>query len=171
MTTIISTGPPFSGKSSVIDRLKEQGYNAVPESARYVLDSLRSLRFKNPHKEKRDLFQREVMTRQLSLEDQNQQAPLVFYDRGIVDNLAYYLLDGLEPPSDIVSLANSRRYDMVFYFKSLEKSVGDRVVTDEEEKRALEKLIKETYLACEYTLIEVPETDVETRVNFILERI
>ncbi len=90
MEKIVITGPPFAGKSLVIKELGNQGYNTVDESAREILNSLRNLNFIDPHKNKRDYFQREVVLRQIKIEDENRNIPLTFYDRGIVDSIAYY---------------------------------------------------------------------------------
>lgn len=171
MTKIVFTGPPFAGKSTVINGLWERGYNVVHESARVILDSLRDLKFRDPHKERRDLFQREVIEHQIRMESQNQNVPLTFYDRGIVDNVAYYRLDGLQPPRDLISLASAQRYDTVFYFEPLEKAKMSRTISDEEEVRVLEKLIREAYAEFAYTPIEVSEMEAEKRIDFILGNI
>ena len=170
MKRIVITGPPFAGKSSVIKELENQGYNVVDESAREILNSLRDLKFIDPHKNKRDYFQREVVFRQIKIEDENRHLPLTFYDRGIVDSIAYYRLDNLEPPKNLLELANIRRYDSIFYFAPLQNIKNGRVIRDENERKELEGLIMETYREFGYNPIYVPELSIKQRVSFILER-
>ncbi len=171
MRKVVITGPPLSGKSSVIKELETLDYNVVHESAREIIDLLRGLKFKEPHKEKRHLFQREVVKLQIRKEDGVSHFPLIFFDRGIVDSIAYYRLDDLELPTSLVGLVNARRYDKVFYLKPLSNIGEDRGPIDETERMRLEILTLQAYKDFGYSPIEVPEMSLRKRVDLILENI
>ena len=171
MKKVVITGPPFAGKSAVIKDLEDKGYKVEYETAREVLNVLRNMNFKDPHKERRDLFQKEVLRFQLEKESRKCESSLIFYERGIIDNLAYYHLDKIQPPEELVFLSKIRRYDVVFYFEPIPKEKVGRSILDERERMLLESLIFNSYLDCGYTPIRVPVLSVEDRTNLILREV
>lgn len=111
---VVITGGPSVGKSTLVNGLREHGYTVVPEQATSVIQEGKVLPWVD-----RDGFQREVLRRQLAAE-----APFlesdepVCLDRGIFDDEAYYICDGLQPP-DIFDAAYADRYFGVLILEDL----------------------------------------------------
>ena len=139
------------------------------EIGREVLDELRGTGYKDPHKEDRDTFQREVLRRQLTRERElNNLDGIVFFDRGIVDNLAYYRLDGIEPPESLKDLAINARYDKVFYLDLIPQNGLQNRNLDETERIRIGELILEEYTRYGYYITIVPYLPLDRRTNLIL---
>lgn len=169
---IVITGGSGAGKSSVVEMIKNKGYRVECEVAREVLDELRRDGYENPHKKNRDFFQREVLRRQLKKERELIDFEgTIFLDRGIVDNLAYYRLDGIEPPEYLKFLASKIRYDHIFYLELIPKSKLWNRDIDDKERIYIEHLILEEYSKYGYNPIKVPELIPNERVNIIFKEL
>ena len=75
--------------------VKELGYITMPEQATLAIKEGQLLPWVN-----RDLFQQEVLRRQLEAESgiADESAPM-FLDRGVYDGEAYYIYDKIEIPA------------------------------------------------------------------------
>ena len=79
---IIITGGPSSGKTSIIDALKDEGYSCFDEVSREIIQEMNiKTAFKNVDFEE-TVFKREKRFL-------NAKSGVNFYDRSMLDNLAY----------------------------------------------------------------------------------
>ena len=120
----------------------------------------------------RDKFQKEVLKTQIEWE---KEIPInietAILDRGIPDGTAYYRLDNLEPPKELMEAARKTNYKKIFLFDMLKfKNEGVRA-EDEETQHKIYGIIKETYESLGYNPIRVPVISPEERLDFILEEI
>ena len=99
---------------------------------------------------------------------------LVFFDRGFLDSLAYSRLMSLPIEKEMLRIASQHRYHQkVFVFppwKEIYRNDSERKQSYEEAVATYERIV-EVYLEFGYELIEVPKTDVNNRVEFILNQI
>lgn len=97
--------------------------------------------------------------------------PLVFFDRGIPDVLAYmdYYGQALQP--EFIEAAESYKYDFVFLLPMWEAIF----ITDEErfenydEALKIQDCLQNSYTDFGYNLFKVPCDNVENRIEFILK--
>jgi predicted ATPase len=122
MKKIVITGGPSSGKSTLIQTLKDQGQLVVEESAAKLISS----ELKNGGNIlpwiKFDEFEKALVDYQIKQEsslktlDKNK----VFLDRGLIDVFAYYQFAGITVPSGVsTKILNNGKYDQIFFLETL----------------------------------------------------
>ena len=169
---IFISGGPCTGKTSVINELKENGYNTVPEAAREI--SANDLRFAG--KSIRDIdmriFQNEIFNLQKrQIESLIGKKEFFFFDRGFGDTLAYRKLHGFDTPHDFFDYAGKFQKSMVFILEPLGFYKTDelRTETREEQKEIHEKIIS-AYRELKHPITFVPLMNTNKRAEFIIQK-
>jgi len=182
MKKYVLTGGPSSGKTSIINALKNEGYKTVSESARVVL------RYERMKKGgiTRDLEatvvrQHRICERQLKKEGRlanlNNNGEIVFLDRGFHDSIAYsrhYLGDA---KVDVYDSARTMNYDGVFILDLLPFKKDKERIEEGAEPEAIHGLIYDVYKEFGYKPVSVPamngseEEAIRKRLEFILENV
>ena len=172
---IVFTGGPGSGKTSVIDALKNQGYRCAPEVGRKVIQQQVEQQGSALPWSDKVAFRDEMVREELA----NYQAfelseKLVFFDRSIVDSYGYSVLESLSITESLLNKCEELEYNSkVFIFPPWEAIF----VNDQERKQDFEEAVAtyekmvEAYTRFGYQLVEVPKSSVEERVEFILNSI
>ena len=116
---IVISGGPGSGKSTLIQLLQNKGYYCFEEFSRSLLDKSTSEIEKNYFKSKPLEFSELVWKKRLKdLREAeklrfNKDRPFVFFDRGLLDVIAY--LNYINKPFNVNKLnPKNKNYDMVF---------------------------------------------------------
>jgi predicted ATPase len=167
---IVLTGPPCSGKSSIIHSLELKGKKIVHEVAREEISYFQKY---EPHKlpwENRDFFQQHLETMELKNFINNKDA---IFDRGLVDQIAYRKYFSI-PECEKLLLNNSiYKYDKVFFLPFWEEiyQQDEQRIETKEEALKIEKLLVDAYTSFGYNLIFVPKTTIDERVSFILKNV
>lgn len=172
---IVLLGRSSSGKTSIVNCLRDFGYQVGHEVPTIVLDSRQTRELTNLEWDKRQLL---MYTIQKTLEDSYEG--LVFQDRCLIDNYAYTeIFCGKLPKyfEDTSKLKN--RYKAVFEMESLPfKKTKTRIEADEAEAQKVYERVKEFYLKQGFTPIPVPvfnektiEESVARRAEFILSKL
>ena len=167
---IVFSGVAGSGKSSVIDRLSESGYKVVEESARKLIKYYQEFDESKLPWNDMDFFQKEVTGDQLNNYVKNYDC---FFDRGLVDDVAYKLYMGKDVPNYLSDACKFYKYDTVFLFpfwEEIYKQDSERVETPKEAEKLFDYLIK-AYKLFGYNPIVVPKVSIEERVEFVLNKI
>lgn len=171
----VLTGGPSTGKTSVLNELEKIGYHTMHEAARSVIEaglaegiSLKAMR--------QDIVQFQRSIANLNLVRQNALDPqdTIFFDRAMLDGLAYLIEAGAEIPADITEIVDGQRYGKVFLFEPLEQYFTDYYRLEHEDidfTRRLNGILEEVYSSIGVNPIRVPAMPVEERVKFILDHV
>ena len=170
--TFVLTGGPHSGKTTLLSHLGNLGFQTVAEAAYLVTtDSLRRKSSLLPWIDRLG-YQTAVLEKQLALESKLKPSPPAFLDRGVHDGLAYYALDGLLPPQNLLEAAKTHRYSGVFLLEEIEGYKKDAVrQEDEKQRKQLPFLFHKAYEEYGHEVIYLPAVSVEARAKIVLENI
>lgn len=172
---VVLVGGPSSGKTTLIDALKEKGNTCYPEVSREVIkeaqeQGIEQLFLENP-----------LLFSELLLEGRkkqfnaalNEKAKIVFLDRGIPDVLAYMHYIGDSYPAFFDQACKEHKYHSIFVlppWKEIYVSDAERYESYEQAVLIHEHLL-ETYKKYGYEIIEVPKDSVENRIDFIMKHL
>ena len=168
------TGGPASGKTTLLEGLEQQGYPFVEEVARRIIkDQVANRGLALPWADKQAyadrMWQESIDAYSLAEIDYADQA--CFFDRGILDTIAYMIMEDLQFPRNYIKVLNSITYKKVFILPPWIEIFEQ----DSERKQSWQEAVitynalKEFYIQHGYTPIEVPTGTVEDRIDFILE--
>lgn len=168
---VVITGGPSSGKSTLLEYLKLQGYQIVPESARVLIDeetgkskTLQEVRVNEGE------FQRKVFQMKVELEEKISPQQRTFLDRGIPDSIAYYQICG-ENVAAVIHESQKRRYGAVFLCEQVPFAKDHARTEDQKRAHEISQLLYEAYTELGYKVIKVPLMGVEDRAKFILKEL
>lgn len=170
---VISGGPGF-GKTSIIKELESRKFKSIHEISRSIIkEQMESggdiLPWKNLA-----AFSGLVFEQRLLQHSNAPQSEICFYDRGIVDVIAYMQNDQLTIPEHFLQTAQTNHYNQLVFLTPPWKEI---YLMDNERKEDFEKAykihqtIENTYKQFGYKTENIPLLDIEERVNFILSKI
>ena len=172
---VVLIGGPGTGKSTIIDKLKEKGFCCYPEISRQVTmkaqdEGIEQLFLENPLLFSELLLEGRKKQYQNAL---NEPDKIIFIDRGIPDVLAYMNYIGSQYPASFEEACKDHLYTKIFILPPWEEifvSDQERYENFEQSKNIDIHLI-EIYKKYGYELIEVPKDTVDNRILFILDQI
>ncbi|MEI6731639.1 MAG: ATP-binding protein [archaeon] len=170
----VITGGPGCGKTTTLNVLKKD-YQAIEEAARDVLigykkEGLEVSTFQGDVSQ----LQADILVLQLKREKEVEKYEgIVFLDRGVPDNIAYFNLTGTKISNDMLreSQKNVRKYKKVFLLEMIPYKQDSVRKEPEEVAKKVHELIKKAYLDLGYEVVSVPFMSVEERVQFIKDKI
>jgi predicted ATPase len=171
----VMTGGPGSGKTAVMDALKESGVTCAAEAGRAIIQGQMSIGGRALPWADRTLFAELMLAWEMrSFAMAQQAAGPVFFDRSIVDVLGYLRLIGERIPEHMRRAAESfRYYQRVFIappWKEIFHTDGERKQDFDEAVRTYDAMVS-MYTEYKYQLIELPRVSVEERKRFVLDSI
>jgi predicted ATPase len=168
---IVITGPPSSGKTSLINRLEKKGYLVCPEVAReIILYSMHSGQLK--HRFARDslALQREILSITLKREHMLSAEQQIFFDRGTPDSIAYLQFHGFDI-GPAIKASHFRRYLKVFYCEGLPVVHDGLRLEDDNIAKDIGRKIIDAYTLMQYPLIFLPPVSIDKRLKIILDEL
>lgn len=165
------TGCSGAGKTTLIRGLSQLGISVVEEGTRQIIEAMirddsADLPWKN-----RLAFQRIIVRRRV---DDFLAAPkdqMCFMDRGLPDEIAYYLKDGLSPDESCLQACADYRYAAEVFclppWRDIFNNDEVRQETFEDAVRVYDYIVA-VYESLGYRLIEVPPVSVADRVRFVV---
>jgi len=165
----VITGPPGSGKTSLINELKKSGYYCVEETARaFIKRELRRGGDRLPWKNV-EAFNK-IMLKCRIRNFRDAKVGVTFFDRAIPDFIAYTRLSKLVPEKSLIQATKDYRYERIVFFVPFWKRIyvrdSERKETDAE-ARTIEHDLQNIYAELGYTLIMVPKVSLDKRITFI----
>jgi predicted ATPase len=172
---VVITGGPGTGKTTIIDGLIEQGYSCFPEISRQITLEAKKQGIEQLFLEKPLLFSElllEGRKKQFNSAIQD-QAEIVFLDRGIPDILAYMHYIGDSYPAFFDHACKEHNYSKIFVLPPWQEIyISDEARYENyEQAKLIFTHLKETYQNYGYELIEVPKGTLEERIIFILNQL
>ena len=169
---ILITGSPGSGKTTIIEGLRNRGYMVFDELSRSLIkkpenEGNENFFLKNPLDFSAKLLEGRVNQFNDAKKIKKAKNNLVFYDRGIQEIFGYLKAIGIEKSSWKKKLI-SYRYDIVFIaspWKEIYINDKQRFETFKEAKLYY-PFIKNSYENI-HELIEIPKIDLESRIDFV----
>ncbi|WP_421920501.1 AAA family ATPase [Marinifilum sp.] len=164
----IITGGPGSGKSSLLNALKNQGYKGFEEISRIIIREQQEINGdKLPWKNLAD-FAEICYERMLKQLDDYNSRSYCFYDRGIPDIIAYVRRGGLQVPSKYFENCN-QYHPSVFITPPWQQIFINDAERPESFKDSMEiyQYLKNTYKELGFQIIELPKASIKKRVEFI----
>lgn len=167
----VVTGGPGAGKTSLITELSRRGFRTIPESGRAIIrQEMQSGGSALPWADRMAYAER-MLERDLHSYSAAQclSGPVVF-DRGIPDILGYLTLCNLPLPLHVAAAAKAKRYNRRIF---LAPYWDDIFAQDSERKQSSAEaqatcaVMRETYTALGYDIVELPLTDIERRADFV----
>lgn len=171
---IVITGGPGTGKTSVIDHLKQQGHFCLAEISRAVILQARQQGIEQLFLTDPLLFSQRLLEGRIAqYQEVATLKKTIYFDRGIPDVVAYLDYSQTTYPEHFEQACREYPYDTVFLlppWKEIYSSDNERYESFEQ-AREIYKFIKETYQSYGYTPIEVPFGKVAKRAEFILAQL
>lgn len=168
----VITGGPSSGKSTVIRLLKDMGFETTIELARHYIDLQRmNGRSTEEIRANQRQFQHKVLNMQINVEKKLDPKELVFLDRGLPDELAYYKYFNLQPDEKLIAHLDDNRYRAIFILDLLPLDKDYARTEDVAAQKALHQMIIDTYLERGEPIVFVPVLPPKERVEFILDKL
>ncbi|MAE49852.1 hypothetical protein CMI48_03425 [Candidatus Pacearchaeota archaeon] len=162
---VLITGPCGSGKTTIITELTKKGYKtsaALEKEFWFEKDEVES-------------FEHGIMNNRIKVYKELQGKGLVFFDRGVVDPIAYRKYEGNEIPSEFDEIAKKYLYDLVFVLKPLDthepNPEHDHLIKTPEDAQRWFDHILETLNEYGYAPIIIDNLPVEERIEFILDQV
>lgn len=165
----VITGAPSSGKTTLVNALKERGHAISEESARaYILEELE--KGKELKEIRKDVlsFQREILKRVVEKESKLNKDEVVFLDRGVPDTRGFLMYNNVEEPADVKNVIDRVSYKKAFILDTLPLTQDEVRTEDAEAIKALDRTLEETYERLGIPLVRVPVMPNEERVDFVL---
>ena len=170
---IVLSGGPGTGKTSLINELAGVGHHCFPEVSREIIDREVKLNSGIVPWDNLNEFTRFVLEGRIT---QYNQAPsgISFYDRSIIDSLAYMNLDGLDIPANWKEYGVKYQYQKIVFITPPWKDIYS---TDKQRKESYDKMLGlhneliNSYEEYGYSISIVPKGSIKERVDFILDNI
>lgn len=176
MGRYVITGGPCTGKTTTLNGLSSKGFNVVEESARLVIASEQKKLAENPSHNailpwtNISKFQRMVSEEQFRREQEAKEIP-VFFDRGLIDNLAYIKVFGGELDDVTTNIISKANYTKVFILDPVEYLQDEVRKEDPELAKKIHKAIHDVYTEKSFKVLKVPLMPVNQRIDFILQNL
>ncbi|MDG1881724.1 MAG: ATP-binding protein [Schleiferiaceae bacterium] len=172
LSRIVLTGAPGTGKSSTVNALEKFGYPVMKEVSREYWDKTGYGSGGEDPWRNLITFSKAIweLRAQQYTEAESMHGP-VFYDRSIIDVLAY--IDAGNKEAEAAMNPAPYRYNKVFIFPPWEEiyKQDDGRWEPFSTCELVDKSVRETYDRYGYHLIEVPKCTIQERVNFIIQEI
>ena len=170
----IITGAPGTGKTAIIDTLKKEGHSCAEEISRtIIIEQIANGGDALPWKNLAAFSQQVIALRKL----QHTNAPqgrTHFFDRGIIDVIAYLKHDKLAVNNEIMEMVKQFPYNKTVFYTP----IWAEIYTNDNERKEdiitaknIENILLTTYQSFGYNLVEVPKLTVNERIAFILSKI
>ena len=170
---IVISGAPGTGKTSIIKELSNRGYKCHSEISREIIAHQLATGGAITPWQDLNKFSELVIDERL-IQFKSAIDDVEFYDRGIIDSLAYLLKDKVPITNKWKSIANNYKYfRTVFITPPWEEIYIKDKERKEDFKNATEihNCMIEAYNLFSYKVCIIPKMSVDERIEFIINHI
>jgi predicted ATPase len=172
---VVIAGGPSTGKTSVVHGIEKAGFKCFHEISREITLQAREEGIEQLFLTDPLLFSQRILEGRKSqfIASESLTDPLVFFDRGLPDVVAYLDCFGTEYPKTFSEICDAHPYDTIFLlppWKEIHTSDNERY-ENYEEALQIHDCLEKAYQSFGYTIIEVPKISVDERVAFIIEEL
>lgn len=165
----VITGPPSSGKTSVINELAKQKFKINPDISRiYIEEEIKKGKNIEEIRKKEDKFQRIIFLKMLKNTFFLPRDELIFFDYALPDNIAFQKMYGIKVNSDVIKSAKIFKYKKIFLMSPLPLKKDNIRLENKNHQKKLEELFEIIYQNLGYEINKIPVSTVEKRVENIL---
>jgi len=169
----VFTGPPSSGKSTIIRELAKKGYRTQIEYGRLLIDqemakgkTLEEINVDSPE------FELAWIKLQREAEKKLDPNKITFIDRGTVDTLAYFRYYNWQISREVKEICKTAVYNKkVFLFDIINYEDDGKRIETEGTARALQKSFEQVYKEAGYQIVRIPAASIENRLKLIIDNI
>jgi len=170
----IITGGPGTGKTSIINELKNRGLNCYSEVARSVIIE-ESIKESNalPYKNTLAFTEKVVRAMRKHLKECRDHE-INFFDRGLPDSAGYLIFDKIDIPAYLKEEIAKANYEHTVFIAPFWEDIyttDSQRVESVETARAIADALRNSYAQFGFNLVEIPTGSVEERADFILNQV
>lgn len=174
-TKIAIIGGPSSGKTSLINKLKNRGYTCKREVSREIIKKAKENGVDQIFLDSPIWFSEKLLTKRIKQfkEAEKNIDQYVFFDRGIPDIIAYLDYIKCNYSNIFIEESYKYRYDKVFIlppWKEIYISDNERYETFDQAVE-INKFLVKWYTKFGYEIKSIPKLSIENRIDFILENV
>ncbi|TKT80117.1 AAA family ATPase [Aquamicrobium sp. LC103] len=171
----VLTGGPGSGKTTLIEALRDSGHVSSVEAGRGIIQQHMAisgpvLPWNDPALFAETMLSWEMRSHAIARDEDG----IVFFDRGVPDIAGYLKLSGLPVPAHVGKAAEIFRYNRKVFvlppWPEIFTQDAERRQDLDEARRTFEA-VSHAYEACGYELVAVPPASVEERRRFVLAEV
>ncbi|ODT68262.1 MAG: hypothetical protein ABS75_21160 [Pelagibacterium sp. SCN 63-23] len=171
----VVTGGPGAGKTTLLLAAQAAGYNVVPEAGRAILQRQAIIDGVATHDRNAAAYAELMLDREVEsyLLHAGSKRPVLF-DRGVGDLVGYRTLTGLELGPHFDRAAHRLRYNRLVFIAPPWRAI---FANDTERRQDWDEsvrtcaAIRAAYDKLGYEIVDLPEADVKTRLQFVTDRI
>lgn len=170
----ILAGTSGTGKTTVLESLRQKGFRCFDEAARFVLEEQLAINGPALPSNSPKLFVQSMQDKcKMDFETAASETRSVFFDRGMPDLVHYAYRFHIETLEFEETSKNYRYNQKVFLFPPWKEIFANDHVRKMTFEKSIEfhELLTKVYQDFGYDLITVPFGDVESRIEFILREV
>lgn len=169
---IVLIGGPGTGKTSVLNILKERGFYCFDEVSREVTlkaqeKGIEQLFLTDPLLFSKMLLEgREIQY----LNAKKRKETVIFFDRGIPDVYAYLNYFKTKYPAHFIEKSNQYKYDYIFHFSPWQEiyTTDNERYESFEASKIIDTFLVDAYHKLGYKIITIPFGSVNDRADYII---
>ncbi len=169
---IVISGPPSSGKTTLINALDHLGYKTNGDISRLIIENhLKEGNNISQIRENDETLQKEILLAMVNKAEELSIKELIFHDYSFPDNIPYLKINNLNIPHEFIFYSKYYKFRNIYICEPL-SFVRDGIRTESlSEQKELYNLIWENYLSLGYNPILLPRLSLNERINLIINNL
>lgn len=153
---VVITGPPSSGKTTLLNLFADAGEKTSPDSTRQLITDVVAAGRDAEEFRFADDFQSRVLEAMAAAEDRLDPNERVFLEYALPCNIAFHRTEGRELTPGLAEAARRSRYDAVFILDPVTWENDAQRVEDAEYQAAVHRHMIDVYRELDYDPILLP---------------